>query len=267
MRRKHTTRNFTWRELGLPALLALALLAGGGWWLLRAQPPRRVSPARPTPTMADDVTLRLGKIHLRGLTGGKITWEIEAENFDLARDRPLQRIDGVKKVALLHNGKQELALTAGVMERNTASGDITLDGGVTVSGKGIRLQTPSAQWDAVREQLLFPAQFTAHCGDFSLTNLGATSYDVITGTLNCTGGIALTMRGNTLRAQAARINVATQAFVLTGPVAAELDVAEMAAWTQGDRLPEIPVIPESIKQRYQQYCVEQTLPHGKGVRP
>lgn len=240
------------RDLKMATLLAITLIAGGVWWLSWTHR-HSVAPARPTPVVAGDLSMRLGKVRLHGISGGKVLWEIEAENFDFAKNRPLLRVSGLKKVSLLNEGKIDLTLSADALERNTYTGEITISGNVTVLGNGLAVRAPFAAWDPRRELLQFPRNFTAQFGDYTLSSMGNTVYDVKAGIFRSNGGVLLTAKGNTLRAGSIEVEMATQNFHLYEPVAAELDIANLDAWMSGDPLLRIPEIPASIRQRYHAY--------------
>ena len=253
------------REIRWAALLAVVLLAGGGWWLLRAGGVHLVPPATPTPIIPKDIELRLNHVRLHGVSGGKVVWEIDADNFNFAKDRPLLTVQGVKRIALINAGKQELTLSAGTLTRNTVTGDISVTDNVTIAGNGILIHTPAVAWDPRAEALVLPGQCAMQVGDYLVSSLGASRYQMHTGLLTSTGGVTLTLRGSTLRAGGIAVAVASGEYTLTEPVAAELAVADLADWAAGKHLPALPDIPAGIRQRYQEFCARQhTKPAGTG---
>ena len=243
------------RDAALAAVAAVLLLAGGLTWLARERV-RVVPPARPTPIMPADIQMRLGKVRLHGVSKGKLIWEVEAENFDLLKDRPLLRISGLKKAVILNGTTSELTLTADALERNTLTGEMTVQGQVTVTGKSLLLRTPYASWDPAREVLLFPGRFSAQFGDFTLSSMGATQYDVKANLLVSRGGVLLAMPGGTIRAGSINVNLATHAYTLDDGVVAEFNVGALTAWMAGQALPTIPEIPAGIKARYREYLAK-----------
>lgn len=267
--RKTMPRDVLWATAA-----AVLLIAGGLGWFLHARP-HTVRPASPMPKVPSDIQVRLGKVRLQGISGGKIIWEVEADSFDYAKSRPILTISGLKKVVLLNNGKEELSMTAGVLEQNTMTGRITVSGDVNVTGPSLRMRTSFAAWDPRREALQFPGRLTVRFGDYTLTCEGATQFDVVASLLTSTGGVTLAASGSTLRAQAIRVNVAAQSFEMDGPVVADLSVADMQTWLIDHKPPIIPAIPASVKERYRDYCAKKEragrptprLPRAKGARP
>ena len=231
---------------------ACVLLAGGCWWWLRGS---RNTASSPSPAPPSNIEWHLNHVRLHGLSGGKIVWEIDADNISLAKDRPLLTVHGVKRVALMNDGAQELTLSADTLERNTATGDIAVDGHVLISGNGLAIHTPAVKWDPHEESLLFPQSIATRLGEYQLTCQGVTRYNVPNGQLSSSGGLLLTLRGDRLSAGGIELN--DGAFTLLPPVEAELSVADLTAWSQGRSLPAIPDIPANIRQRYQQYHAKQ----------
>lgn len=245
------TRQPISRDVWLAGVLAMALLVGGAGWFLAARP-RRIPPARPIPVVPADVQLRLGKVRLQGVADGQVAWEVEADHFDYAKNRPLLRITGIRKAAILRHGKQEVTLTADALERNTATGEITVSGNIVLAGPGLGVRVPFASWNPFMETLRFPGDFAAQLGDYHLACFGAMIFDIKAGTLAGDGGVEVTTRGGVLRAQRVVVDVAAQRLTLDG-VGADLEVAEMQAWAAGRDVPKVPEIPASIKARYEEY--------------
>ncbi|MHB0939045.1 MAG: hypothetical protein ACYDCO_25645 [Armatimonadota bacterium] len=269
------TRKTMPRDVMWMAAAAVLLIAGGLGWFLRARP-HSVPPASPMPVVPSDIQIRLGKVKLQGISGGKLVWEVEADNFDYAKNRPTLTVSGLKKVSVLNGGKVELTLTASTLEQNIMTGKITVAGDVNVTGKSLEMQTATAVWDPRRDTLQFPGKLTVRFGDYTLTCRGATIFDVMNGQLESTGGVVVTTQGSTLSASAIRVNVADQSFEMDGPMAAELSIADMQTWMEGRQLPKIAPIPDGIKERYREYCEKKertpvrTFPgrvRPKGVRP
>ena len=232
---------------------AVLLVAGGLAWFLHARP-HSVRPAKPLPAVPSDIQVRLGKVKLQGISGGKLVWEVEAESFDYAKRRPTLTVSGIKKVSVLNGSTVELSLTAATLEQNTMTGRITVSGDVNVTGPSLSMQTETAVWEPRTDALDFPGRLTVRFGDYTLTCRGATHFDVINGQLTATGGVVVAMQGSTLSASAIRVNVVDQSFEMDGPMAAELSLADMQTWMEGRQLPKIAPIPESIKERYNEYC-------------
>lgn len=267
--RKTIPRDALWA-----AVAAVLLIASGLIWFLRARP-QTVRPAKPLPAVPADIQVRLGKVKLQGISGGKLVWEVEAEHFDYSKRRPTLTVSGLKKVNVLNDDKVELSLTATTLEQNTITGRVTVFGGVNVTGPSLSMQTETAIWEPRTDALDFPGRLTVRFGDFTLTCRGATHFDVLNGKLAATGGVLVTMQGSTLTASAIRVNVADQSFEMDGPLAAELSIADMQTWLEGRQLPKIPPIPESVKERYAEYCAKKervvrptpARPRPKGARP
>jgi hypothetical protein len=256
------------------AAAAVLLIAGGLWWSARARP-HAASTAVRVPAMPSDIQVRLGKVRLYGISAGKLIWEVEADHFDYAKNRPTLTVSGLKKVTVLNGDKEELTLTASQLEQNTTSGRIILSGDVTVTGPSLKMHTEYASWEPRRDTLQFPGRLTMQLGDYTLTCLGATNFDVIKGLLTGTGGVTLATSGSTLRAESVRVNVIEHSFEMDGPVTAALGIADMETWMAKNQLPEIPAIPDSIKERYRDYTAKKEravrptpgLPRPKGDRP
>jgi lipopolysaccharide export system protein LptA len=254
---EHNTRRTLTPGIFLAGALAVLLIAGGSWWFLRGQH-GLVSPAKPTATIADDIEVRLDRPIIRGVSRGKIIWEIKADHFDLAKNRPLVHIRGLKRVAMMHDGKAEFEVTATELEQNRHTGDLNITGNVTLTGNKLIMRTPTVSWDNRRQVLDFPGKLSAQIGDFSLTAAGG-SYDVRAATLHANGPVTLTTQGNTMRAAHVEAAVLTQRFALSGPVSATLEVADIEEWTAGNRLPAIPPIPDGVRARYRDYCIKRGI--------
>lgn len=257
------------RSVGWGIALAIVLLVGGVGWLTRGRRPVVVplSPERPVPS---GVEMHLGTVRIHGVSGGKIDWEMEAENIDLLKSQPTMRVQGLKRAVMLNGTKVELSLTADTLERNNSTGDIRLLGAVTVHGPQLVLRTPLVTWDARHEELQFPQTFTARAGEFTVIANKAT-YEVTAGRLRCDGQVKLDIQGNTLAAGSALLNLPNQSYTLADTVRADLDVTDVQAWVGGQSLPAIPPIPDKVKARYLAYCRKHGErlpgPPQKGIRP
>jgi hypothetical protein len=245
------TRTTIPRDVIVAGLVAVLLLAGGLWWLAR-QRPHTLLPAKPVPKVPADIQIRFGKVQLRGVSGGKVVWEVEAENFDMFKSRQVLRVTGLKKVNILNNGKQELTLTADSLERDAVSGSISVNGNVCVTGTMLAVRSPYAVWNPISETLIFPS-VSVQFGDCLLSCLGATSFDVKSGEMVSSHGVTLTVQGSSMRADRIRVNLADQSFSVGDTVIAEVPVADLNAWSVGHHVPRIPGIPESIKKRYRDF--------------
>jgi len=254
--------------------MAAVVIGGGLWWSARTRT-HAVRSNTPVPAMPTDIQVRLGKVRLQGISGGKLVWEVEADNFDYAKNRPTLTVSGLKKVVVLNGDKEELSLTASTLEQNTVSGRIILSGDVTVTGPSLKISTPFAAWDPPRDTLQFPGQLTMRFGEYTLACPGATQFDVVNRLLTSTGGVTLATSDSMLRAAAVRVNLAAQSFEMDGPVTVDLSIADIQTWMATHQLPTIPPIPDSIKERYRDYCAkkERALrpmpgrPRPKGARP
>lgn len=267
------------RDLWWITSLALVLVAGGIWWLTHSRHPL-VTPARPTPIVPDDVQIRLSKVHLHGVSNGKVVWEAEVDDFDMSKSRPVLRIHGLKNVSVLNQGKQELTVNADTMEKNIVTGDILLNGNVNVDGDKLQMRTQNVVWEAQRGILRIPVNFSAQIGDYALTVDGNTSYDALKNTLLCSGPVVATTKGNVIHAGGAQVDVLQKCVTLYHPVKAEFDVADMQDWSEGRNVPKVPSIPVAVQERYREYCIQNRLPlpgaltnkpmsspDNKGVRP
>lgn len=268
------------RRILVAALVVVGVLIGVVVWRATREAGLRVLAPKPGvyPSVANDVAVKLRRVRIYGVSGGKVVWEIEAEDFNMAKNRPLLSITGIKRVAVVNGGKEELTLHANLLERNTATGDMTLTGDVTVESTGLRITTPLVTWDAAGEVLRIPSHFSAQVGDFSFRAPTGAIYDVKASTLQCAGGIVLTVQGNTLRAGTALVDINRQRYELADTVTAALNVASLESWAGGQRLPAIPTIPSGVQQRYREYLAKQETrrtPNAnswgaaptKGVRP
>jgi hypothetical protein len=246
------------KESPVRALIFLVLfgvmLGGGLWWATHQPVPGATVrlPLAPTAS-AEDVEWRFNKVRIHGVSGGHVVWEVEADHFDLSKTLPMLRISGLRKVLVLNEHTPELTLTAETLERNTASGEMRLQGGIKVRGKGFAISTASAEWDPRRERLVFPLPLTATIGDLHVTTTGVTELAMATVSLSCRGATRLTTGGSTLTSQQAEIALREQQFTLSN-AQAEMPVAELTDYLVAGRAPALPAIPPSIRQRYEDYC-------------
>ncbi len=210
--------------------------------------------------MPDDVEIRLSNVHLHGVSGGKVVWDMIADDFDMSKTRPLLHIQGLKQVALLNEGKDTLNVSADNVEKNTISGDITLNGNVAVTGDHLLMHTPLVTWQALSGILCLPQQFSAQLGDYALAVSGNTTFNTQTNLLHCVGAVTVMTQGNTIHAGGADVDVARRTFVMHRPVQADFEVADVQEWTMGINRPELPAIPLGVQERYRDYCQQQGLP-------
>jgi hypothetical protein len=236
--------------IGIAAALAALLLGGGIWWLVADHTPRRLAPARPVPAVAGNVELRLGRPTIHLVSKGKVVWTVEAANLDTLKDRSLLRITGLRQAMVEKTGHAPLTITAGVLEQDLYTNNITLSDAVTVTAPELTLRSPLVVWDAFTEVLQFPKTFSAQLGDYTVTTATPTYFDVKAASLRCYGPVVLAAKGNTLRALGMEFNVADQSFALIGPMVAEMNVASMASWAEGKNVPTLPRIPHNIEDRY-----------------
>ena len=92
-------------------------------------------------------------------------------------------------MALLKDGKQQLTLTADRLQRNTLTGDITVDGNVNITGDDIFMRMPTVTWNDRLQHLTIPQQCSAQFGDITLTLEQGATYNVLDGMLRCDGRI------------------------------------------------------------------------------
>jgi len=216
-------------------------------------------PAHPISTSDTKVRFSLNKVRILGVAGGKIAWEINAENFDTEKNSPVTRMTGLKHVAIRDGNTEALTVSAGELEQNSQSHSVTVRDNVTVTGKNLVLHTPLLQWWGDTDVLQLPQPIAAQIGDYTLTTRGATLYGVRNGVVRSDGGVVLSAKGNTLSAKNIVLDTNTKAFEVDGPVTMLLDVADLQGWTGGRPLPKIPEIPDSIKKRYAAYRREHGL--------
>ncbi len=248
-------------------IVALGCLGGGVWAWWHATGTTELAPGTPlTPTPG--VSLQLKKVRIFGVSDGKIIWEVEADHFDIDKNQPLTRMTGLRRVAVLDAQKHEdLTLSADYLERNNITNDITLMGKVTVSGPQMLFHTDEVNWVATGNQLLLSRPLTAQVGDYTLTAQGPTTYDVSSGALVTNNALQLVSGENVLHATAASVLTREQQFSLTGPGTAELVVADMEGWMNGQPLPKIPEIPADIRKRYAAYQKSHAPWSPAGIRP
>ncbi len=244
------------RWLTVPAAL---LIVGAVCWLLHGHP-RFITPLLSLPNIPNDVEIHLSKVHLHGISGGKVVWEMVADDFDLSKFRPTLHIQGLKQVAMLQDGKQALNVSADTVEKNIQTGDFTLDGHVCVTGAKLEMQTATVIWQASRGWLSFPMPSTAQLGDMALTVSGNTTFDTQTNHLLCQGPVIMTTRGNSLTAGDADVDLTHHNLALMNKVTGDFAVADVQDWMEGRNLPSVPPIPSAVQQRYREYCQQQGIP-------
>jgi len=233
------------------AVLLLCVL--GICWVMRARALSTNAPNQPFASLPDNIEMRLNHVIFHGVSNGKIIWEIEADHFDVSQNQLTFRASGLRRVAMLKDGKQQLLVSAGSLERNILSGDIALAGDVTVSGQDLLLRTPNIIWNDRLQLFTIPGQLTAQFGDINLTCDGDTVYNLGAATVNANGHILLAVKGNTFEARGVTLNLVTQTFAVQGPAHAVAQAAELQQWAVGKNTPYIPDIPAPIKERYKSY--------------
>lgn len=240
---------------GVPISLFMAVLlcVGGITWLLKVRP-NAVVPVTPTTPLPNGVEMRLNHVIFRGISDGKIVWEVLADHFDMTRNQLTFHVSGLKKVALLKEGKQQFTLSADGLERNTQTGDIIINGHVMVMGNDIVLRSPMLTWSDRLQLLSFPQPLAGQLGDITVTAKKGATFKADASTLRCDGQLTVGFRGNLLRAAGAVVEGASQSFTLHGPIEASIQVADAQQWSVGKNLPKIPPIPPDVKARYRDYC-------------
>ncbi|MHB9130658.1 MAG: LptA/OstA family protein [Armatimonadota bacterium] len=236
-------------------LTLLAIIIGG--WLLSSEHRRIASPPPSPMNFPGDISLRIDQPIIHGISDGEIVWELKADHVDILKGRPVVRMTGLKRVALMNGSHEELSLRADSLEQNTVSKDLTVQGNVQVTGDKLHFQASTVSWNAQQMQLLIPGKTSAQLGEIQVNTGGNARYDVQTSTLSCDNGITLIIQGNTLRAGSALIDVVNQQFTLEKSVVATLAVASMETWMSGHSLPAIPSIPAGVRERYRDYMKHQ----------
>ncbi len=249
------------RVLGLPPRWLLAAIAMGALllgsvgvrWLMRGSI-RMIGRNQPIITgLPGNIEMRLNNVVFRGVSGGKIVWEVAADHFDVAKDQYTFRASALKRIALLKDGHQELTVSADSLERNILTGDIALAGLVTVQGKDILLRTPNIVWNDRMQIFTIPGQLDAQIGEITLSSAANTVYNVSAATVHADGHIHLAVQRNSFDARGVTINIVSQSFTIDGPAHAQAVVGDVQQWGNGQHLPQIPAIPAPIKERYQAY--------------
>jgi hypothetical protein len=193
------------------------------------------------------------KVRIRGVSNSKVVWEIEAERFETLKDRPLMRVTGLRRAAMLDDGQALLTLTGEGLEQNTVTSDLQFLGPVTVTGLNTLIHAGPASWQAGREVLDLPGAFSAQVGEITVATTGG-AYDLRAGLIRCPNPVTLTMGLNRLSAGSGEVQVTDQTFSLYNPVHAALSTTDAVAWLAGTKkLPDLPRIPDAVRGRYQEY--------------
>lgn len=241
-------------RLWIAAALAALLISGGVWQFVRGRSPG-ILPVDPRSYMKDDDwLLRLNHVQFHGISNGKIVWEVYADHVDLSKDQLIYTVGGLKKMALLQNGVQELTVNADGLQQNVITGDINIYGAVTVMGKDITLSTPGVIWQDRLQALLVPQRLSGQFGDIAVVADKGARYSVKDGHLQSQGTLMVSCGGNVMNAGGIRLDVRGQAFTLAGPIHVKYLLDDVEAWAEGKRVPKIPDIPDAIKERYRDYC-------------
>lgn len=242
-----------WRWL--IAGIAIVLLAALGWWWWRG---RHNAAAVQTPTWPNDMEMTFNKVRIHSVSGGKIVWEIEAERFDLLRDRPVVRMTGITRAVALNETVTEMTITATTLERNTYTGDMSITGPITMTGDKISALATFARWNAQQEILTFEQQSSVTAGEYQFNTGGVVNYDMKLATLNATGLLEMTMPGATLNAGNVLLEINSKRVTLDNAVTLSMDVAAFDNIVNGAKLPEIPQLPAGVRERAAKYQQEQT---------
>jgi len=197
--------------------------------------------------------MTFNKVRIHSVSGGKIVWEIEAERFDLLRDRPVVRMTGITRAVALNENTTELTLSATSLERNTYTGDMRITGPISLKGDNISAVATFAGWNAQRELLTLEQQSTVTAGIYQFDTGGVVSYDMKQGTLNSAGPLTMSMPGATLNAGNALVEIKAQRVTLDNAVTLDMDVSTVENLASGAKLPEIPPIPAGIRERAEKY--------------
>lgn len=229
----------------------------GGWWFLRAQQQSFI-PISVNTRLPADIELRLNHVTFHGVRDGKFTWEISADKFDITKDQMTFRVSGLQHAELLQNGKTSLTINAKWMERNTLNGDLRIVDAVEVSCPGILMKTSEFLWSDQMQQLLAPSKITALFNDISINAEGGTSFNALSGIFRSDGPLELRYHGNVIRAQSGVYYVNRHSFTLNKG-SAILVVSDVEEWLAGKQYPQIPDIPEGVKQRFMEYSKKQSM--------
>lgn len=243
------------RRWGLPLLLLLVILllaSAAVLYQYRSHLPIKRETLRGV-RLPNDITLRFNHVTFRGLSGGKVVWEVYARRFDVTKDRMTFIATGIDKVALLKEGKDELVLSAGNLQRNMSNGDIAIAGTILLTGKDITLRTEEMAWNDRLQQFSIPKKLVAQIGDIIIHADSGTEYQLNEGKLQVDGKVKLLIQGNSIVAEGVTVDVKQQTAEIHGPIHAVLKVADAVEWSKGKQVPKIPVLPPAIIERYNEY--------------
>ena len=233
------------------------MIAGGVWWFWYGHR-KVVAPAHPDISAPDNVELRFNHVRFRGMSNGKIFWELTADHIDFSADQTTCRVNGVKKMALIKDTKQELTVSADTIERNSLTGDISIGNNVTVMGTDIIMKTPFVSWNDRRQALLIPGRIGAQLGDITVNSTQGAEFDILQGSLHCNGSVTIGTEGNILHAGGGvLVENGGKRLTLFGPITASFLIDDVQQWAAGQGLPKIPAIPQQVKDRYRQFFLHQ----------
>lgn len=253
-----TTRPRRWGLTLLLSVLVLLLASAALLYQFRSRLPIKRETLQGV-RLPNDITLRFNHVTFRGLSGGKVVWEVFAKRFDVTKDRMTFIATGIDKVALLKEGKDELVLSAGNLRRNMSNGDITISKAIMLTGKDITLRTEEMAWNDRQQQFSMPKKLVAQVGDIVLHADGGAQYQLNEGKLQVTGKVKLLIQGNSIVAEGVTIDVKEQTAEIHGPIHAVVKVADAVEWSQGKQAPKIPALPPSIIERYNEYRKQHPL--------
>lgn len=243
-------RRWGWLLLLLSVILLLVLAAV--LYQFRSRLPIKSETIRGV-RLPNDITLRFNQVTFRGLSGGKVVWEVSAKRFDVTKDKITFVAKGIDKIALLKEGKNELLMSAGNLQRNMRNGDITVDGAILLTGNDITLRTEQMMWNDNLQQFSIPKKMVAQMGDIVIHADGGTLYQLNEGKLQVDGKIKLIIKGNSIVAEGISLDVKQKTIDIHGPIHAVVKVADVKEWSQGKNVPKIPALPPTIIERYNEY--------------
>lgn len=107
--------------------------------------------APPTPPA---IVLEMRNTSFVGFNHRKKAWSVKAKSVRIGRDRVLTSLAGITQGKIFDQGKVVLQMEAGRALYNSMAGDLTMDGGIRLSGPdGQKLTAQGANWNSATSTL------------------------------------------------------------------------------------------------------------------
>jgi len=193
----------------------------------------RKSPARQAArSQQPDVAFR--KITVRGWSASDLVWELSADRVEVGRRQGVTVMKGLRRAALMREGKAEVEVSAREVRLEDRTRDLTLSGGVTLrTAAGLEVKARALRWIAQQDRLESDGPAEMRLDEARLTTPLAI-YEAAAGRLICPQGVRIVSPNSTLQADRLVAEIATRQLRLAGDIRMTMKVQDFEAALAGE---------------------------------